>query len=661
MKKLFLLIAALLCFASLAGAQSSRPPGPRPVVSLPGTPCHERDFVQVRSTHKAYLCQNAAWAEVSAASGGGAAADVTGPGSSTDNAAARFDGTTGKLLQNGAVTISDAGLVAGATVSTPTASTQLANKSYVDNAVGIVSGAIPKLSGLASGGGVIWESAYTFRVSAATYYINGTLYTSAEQTITLTAAHATLDRIDVLALDSTGTLVKITGTAAAQPSEPDYDPSTQLKLTFVFVGASTTQPAGVSNESIYLENTEWTSSTSGSGWNANSTNNPRTGTKDIEGTTVANGAYVQLQRSSSTALDTFGTLSLFIRSKAAFNNNRTLRVQFFLSGVAKGNALTIADSFWGFDSSNTSSYQLIAIPVSQFAVPSGTLVNQLRIMDAGGSLGVYVDDVVLQALGTTIAPPAQTGVTQTQADARYAQRANNLSDLNSAATARTNLGGTTVGSNVFTASNPSAITFPKVAADNTVSFRTPAQVLSDIGALSATHSFTIWLPAAGCSNTTAASFWDLPTSTPAVAACVTGTNTQKGVLQFADTSGGFSAQNEYLLPNDWTGNIDAVIVWKTTATSGNAKFSLSTICTAINASETDDPSFNTASTVTTAAAGTANRLQTSSISSVTITGCAAREYLHLKLFRDGNDGSDTLGASLDVIGVELTIRRTPAQ
>jgi hypothetical protein len=41
---------------------------------------------------------------------------------------------------------------------------------------------------------------------------------------------------------------------------------------------------------------------------------------------------------------------------------------------------------------------------------------------------------------------------------------------------------TTVGWNLFSAANPSAISFPKVAADNTVSFRTPAQVLSDIGA-----------------------------------------------------------------------------------------------------------------------------------------------------------------------------------
>ena len=41
--------------------------------------------------------------------------DVVGPGSSTDNAIARFDSTTGKLLQNSVVTIGDTGAVTGFT------------------------------------------------------------------------------------------------------------------------------------------------------------------------------------------------------------------------------------------------------------------------------------------------------------------------------------------------------------------------------------------------------------------------------------------------------------------------------------------------------------------------------------------------------------------
>lgn len=172
-----------------------------------------------------------------------------------------------------------------------------------------------------------------------------------------------------------------------------------------------------------------------------------------------------------------------------------------------------------------------------------------------------------------------------------------------------------------------------------------------------TAPFKVWLPTAGCNNATAGAFWDLPTATPAVAACVTGTNIQKGVLQYADTTGGFSAQTTLILPADFSGAIDARIIWRTSATTGNAKFSLSTICTDVAATATDDPAFNTASTVTTAAPGTTLRIQSSSITGVTATGCVAGNLLHLKLFRDGNDGSDTISASLDVLGVELTFRR----
>lgn len=40
-----------------------------------------------------------------------ASGDVVGPASSTDNAIARFDGTTGKLLQNSPVTVGDTGTI----------------------------------------------------------------------------------------------------------------------------------------------------------------------------------------------------------------------------------------------------------------------------------------------------------------------------------------------------------------------------------------------------------------------------------------------------------------------------------------------------------------------------------------------------------------------
>lgn len=296
-------------------------------------------------------------------------------------------------------------------------------------------GSAPQVSQIVSGGEVVWESAYTFRVSAATYYIQGQLYNSAEQTIALDAADGTFDRIDVIALNTSGTVVKITGTAAAQPSEPDIDPSTQLKLTFVYVTASSTQPSGVTNENIYLEGTEWTGSTSGSGWTLNSTSNPRTGTKDVEGTTVANNAYVQFQHPSTFTLDSYKTLNIYIKSKATWANNRVLRVQWFNAGVAKGSALTIASGFWGFSSSITASYQQIAIPVTSFAVPAGTTLNQLRITDSGGSIGLYMDDITLQSSSSTVGGSGNTG-TVTSIDASGGVETSSGSPITSAGTIR---------------------------------------------------------------------------------------------------------------------------------------------------------------------------------------------------------------------------------
>ncbi len=62
----------------------------------------------------------------SAPAGGG---DVSGPASSTDNAVARFDSTTGKLLQNSVVLIGDTGAVTGVTDLTTTGNTILGDAS----------------------------------------------------------------------------------------------------------------------------------------------------------------------------------------------------------------------------------------------------------------------------------------------------------------------------------------------------------------------------------------------------------------------------------------------------------------------------------------------------------------------------------------------------
>ena len=296
---------------------------------------------------------------------------------------------------------------------------------------------------IAQGGVVTWLQDYDFNVSAAIYFIQGVQYTSLEQQVTLDAADPTNPRIDIIGLDNTGTVFEIAGTPTANPSEPSYDPGTQIKLSLVLVPAASTEPV-ITEEVLYYDNaggpTEWNWSTSGSGFNTNSTNNPKSpSTKDIEGTTVSNGAYAQGQIASGTIdPNDFNNLILYIRSKAAWANNRGLTVTFRLAGVQIGVNVNINRiGTFGFDSSITSDYQLVAIPLTLFAIPAGTLCDQIRIAAFGSNHGFYIDDIKLQ--GGDIEQSIQ-GITEAQADARYLRRSLNLSDITSASTARTNLG-----------------------------------------------------------------------------------------------------------------------------------------------------------------------------------------------------------------------------
>lgn len=73
---------------------------------------------------------------------------------------------------------------------------------------------------------------------------------------------------------------------------------------------------------------------------------------------------------------------------------------------------------------------------------------------------------------------------------KFLLKANNLSELTVPGTARTNLGGTTVGQAFFTATNPDAVRFPRVNADNTVTWRTAGELASDIGGAAVWGSIT---------------------------------------------------------------------------------------------------------------------------------------------------------------------------
>jgi len=252
-----------------------------------------------------------------------------------------------------------------------------------------------------SGCGVAWQTGYTYEISACTYTINGTQYSSPQELQTLAAADPTMDRIDVLCVDNTGHTCQITGTPALNPAEPQVDAATQLLLTFVTVAANSTT-ANVSSLIIYQEDTgppgEWTTTTQGAGMNAASTNNPRSGTKDIEATAVANNDRADFTYGTPILLSDWDNLAFYIQSKATWPTTVTINVKWYNGNAPKGQAQIVQSGTFGFDSSNTTIYQQIVIPTDQF-LTSGQPVDHLRVSIVGtpGSIGFYADDFSLQA------------------------------------------------------------------------------------------------------------------------------------------------------------------------------------------------------------------------------------------------------------------------
>jgi hypothetical protein len=253
--------------------------------------------------------------------------------------------------------------------------------------------------------GVSWSgSGYVYNVAFCSAYINGTLYSTAATSITLTAADGSNDRIDAIIINTTTGIAKIDGTAAASPTTPAIDTTTQLVLSYVLVAANTSTPSGTTIESVYAENTEWTS-TAGTGWSCTDTANPHAGTKACKATAVSANASTKFVRSANMTIGTFQSLQLWIAPvSGSWNSGRQLQITIRNSaGQQIGNLVTVQNGSFGFDRTSTS-YQLIVIPMTAFALPVGTVIREVRLnpTGSGGTFSFYVDDVQFQAQTNTV-------------------------------------------------------------------------------------------------------------------------------------------------------------------------------------------------------------------------------------------------------------------
>ena len=162
--------------------------------------------------------------------------------------------------------------------------------------------------------------------------------------------------------------------------------------------------------------------------------------------------------------------------------------------------------------------------------------------------------------------------------------ANGGTGATTAAAARTNLGATTLGSNLFTITNPSAITFPRFNADNTVSSLNAADFRTAIGA--GTSSTTGTVTSVGGTGTVSG-------------LSLSGTVTTSGNL----TLGGTLA----VLPSNFASQTAKTVLAAPNAAAGVPTFRLlvaSDIPT-LNQNTTGTAAISTAATVTTSATASA--------------------------------------------------------
>lgn len=170
----------------------------------------------------------------------------------------------------------------------------------------------------------------------------------------------------------------------------------------------------------------------------------------------------------------------------------------------------------------------------------------------------------------------------------------------------------------------------------------------------------IWMPFASCQAGTGYNIWDTPTSNGAAPGCVAGTNTLQGVADF-DATTDESLQATVALPADWTGTVDGSIQWLAASTTSSVAWCVQLICVAD--AETNDPAFPAQATgncVSDAAKGTTLQTNNAALTSITATGCAAGELLHVRVSRDPDETStrtDAMTGDARGIGLELTLRR----
>lgn len=270
------------------------------------------------------------------------------------------------------------------------------NSLVVENLVGvdkILSGNV-----VYSGTGLVYES------TPYTYIIGGVVYNaSANNSITLSVGGAQ-PRKDVIIADTAGNITVIEGTEAASPAEPsltNFD--TQIKLTVVDVAALATTPTGVTEESMYYEfagePSEWTvtETTAGARISLNSALDPYAGSVSIRMANPITNDQVIFTNNVSVDMADHTHIVFRIKLGSVLPSGFGFKVTPKNAGIQSVGSAGIYNGSFGFDSTNITDYQLIAIPFSTFSSSVSFDSITLTVLNSTGAQTIYIDNVRLLA------------------------------------------------------------------------------------------------------------------------------------------------------------------------------------------------------------------------------------------------------------------------
>jgi len=468
--------------------------------------------------------------------GGGGSGDVTGPASSTDNAISRFDGTTGKLIQNSVVTVDDNGNMAGVnsittpdyiTFDTTANETSATGKLFWDDGDGVLSNGL-------KGGNVTLQIgtqqyARVYNDTASTLTKGQVVYIYGAQGNRLAVRLARAD-VESTSFGTIGLVAEsiasgaegfiITSGALYKLNTSTLTAGATVYLSPTTAGAVTTTKPQAPNQLVVLGWVERVDNTVGSIYVKIDNGYELDELHDVQITSPQSGNII-IYDASTTPIGVWKNAFLTAGTGISISNGNgsvTVTNSGVTSAVA-GTGISVSGATGAVTITNSAPDQTVTLTNGGSigitgTYPSFTLTNNGVTSFSAGTTGLTPSTGTTGAVtlaGTLAITNGGTGATDAgtarsnlglaigtnvqaydadlAAIAALAPTADNFIVgngttwvLETPAQSRTSLGGTTVGQNLFTLTNPSAITFPRFNADNTVSALNATDFRTAIGA-----------------------------------------------------------------------------------------------------------------------------------------------------------------------------------